>query len=73
MMMIMNQGPRNLYCRDGPVFVTEHLAAILKIIYKRLISKTKNLLNIIQKAAENAKLKTSELPLTQHFFEFALS
>ena len=38
-----------------PVFVTERLAAILKI-YKRLIRKTKNLLNIIQKAAENAKL-----------------
>ena len=49
-----------------PVFVTERLAAILKI-YKRLIRKTKNLLNIIQKAAENAKLKTSELPLTQQF------
>jgi len=51
----------------APVFVTERLAAILKI-YKRLIKKTKNLLNIIQKAAENAKLKTSELPLTQQFF-----
>jgi len=43
--------------------VTERLAAILKI-NKCLIRKTKNLLNIIQKAAENAKLKTSELPLT---------
>ena len=55
----------------SPVFVTERLAAILKIIlkiYKRLIRKTKNLLNIIQKAAKNAKLKTSELPLTQQFF-----
>jgi len=51
----------------APVFVTERLAAILNI-YKRLIRKTKILLNIIQKAAENAKLKTSELPLTQQFF-----
>ena len=51
----------------APVFVTERLAAILKI-YKRLVRKTKNLLNIIQKAAENAKLKTSELPLTEQFF-----
>ena len=50
----------------APVFVTERLAAILKI-YKRLTRKTKNLLNIIQKAAEDAKLKTSELPLTQFF------
>jgi len=50
----------------APVFVTERLAAILKI-YKRLIRKTKNLLNIIQKAAENAKLTTSELPLTIFF------
>ena len=39
----------------APVFVTKRLAAILKI-YKRLIRKTKNLLHIIQKAAENAKL-----------------
>jgi len=39
----------------APVFVTERLAAILKI-YKHLIRKTKNLLHIIQKAAENAKL-----------------
>jgi len=51
----------------APVFVTERLAAILKI-YKRLIRKTKNLLNIIQKGSKKtAKLKTSELPLTQQF------